>query len=750
MKKTLLGILVGALFILLFLVRAQAYHENVHEQMTIYAKNLYFEYHNEPWYSDEIIFYHYDIQQGAKHEDAHDHVWRHWGSNGECVTITHFWDPDSDDPYMHTVACNGENAYWKARILWGMALGQYYIGNKDCAYEYLGHIAHLLGDMSVPAHAHYDSHVNDDTYEAEYMNGLGLEVAPIYLTYEESCALRQAGLIEIPPGQSPLFYLFYTTAQRAGRYASESYDGNANDPLGLVNFAELECPDGCDFDYGVEDCDYTVEGLCRTCMEVIRRNSYFYGIRAIATLYRLFEEYSKRQGELTVVIHELKNTDSSGSDLPEFFVRVKIGDTWFRNEGEQTTDTCDGCITDLPLIHGCKGWAFARDVGLSGLVRVEIELWDEDSTDYQQWDIYSGPNEPEDGEERAIWLDVDIQKCREGASDAISYDLTGPCRVKLWSVGDDDPDADIWFSILPPNTAPKANAGPDQTVNEGDHVTLSGSLTDPDTNDTHTFLWHLESSSGANCMDVPDANTQTLSFIPCDDCVYTFSFTVTDNHGVWDTDTVVVTVRNVPPIVNDVHISGQPNSEFILPAVHKIEFQGTFTDDGTCDTHTAVWDWGDSTTSGAGIVESNGFGTASSSHIYLLPGDYTVTLCVTDDDGNAGCDTTTVHVAGVDEALDIFNTYIQSLPNGNFKNNANQRKAALNNMFGSLDRMLAAKNYGGMISLLNSNMRTKFDGLVGGSPKDDWIKEDIAIQTELCQKVDDITAYLKYLLSLSP
>jgi hypothetical protein len=104
----------------------------------------------------------------------------------------------------------------------------------------------------------------------------------------------------------------------------------------------------------------------------------------------------------------------------------------------------------------------------------------------------------------------------------------------------------------------------------------------------------------------------------------------------------------------------------------------------------------------------------------------------------------------VDEALDIFNDYIQSLPNTNFKNTADQRKKAFNNMFSALQEMWIQQAYKGMILSLNANIGTRFDGLVGGSPKDDWIIQDLAIQTELCQKVDDITSYLEYLLSTTP
>src|SRR5262249_48643947 len=61
----------------------------------------------------------------------------------------------------------------------------------------------------------------------------------------------------------------------------------------------------------------------------------------------------------------------------------------------------------------------------------------------------------------------------------------------------------------------------------------------------------------------------------------------------------------------------------------------TFSDPGVLDTHTAVWDWGDHTTSAGAVSGANGSGTVSGSHIYTAAGVYTVTLTVTDKDGAA-------------------------------------------------------------------------------------------------------------------
>jgi PKD repeat protein len=66
-----------------------------------------------------------------------------------------------------------------------------------------------------------------------------------------------------------------------------------------------------------------------------------------------------------------------------------------------------------------------------------------------------------------------------------------------------------------------------------------------------------------------------------------------------------------------------------------VNVSASFADAGTFDTHTAVWDWGDATSSVGTVSETNGAGTVSGSHVYTAAGVYTVTLTVTDDDGAA-------------------------------------------------------------------------------------------------------------------
>jgi hypothetical protein len=67
-----------------------------------------------------------------------------------------------------------------------------------------------------------------------------------------------------------------------------------------------------------------------------------------------------------------------------------------------------------------------------------------------------------------------------------------------------------------------------------------------------------------------------------------------------------------------------------------ISVSASFTDAITSATHSAVWNWGDSTTSPGIVTETNGSGTVTGSHAYAVDGVYTVTLTVTNNLGGSG------------------------------------------------------------------------------------------------------------------
>ena len=291
-------------------------------------------------------------------------------------------------------------------------------------------------------------------------------------------------------------------------------------------------------------------------------------------------------------------------------------------------------------------------------------------------------------------------------------------------------------SVTVTNVAPTVDGGLDQTADEGYIIMFSGSFTDPGTNDTHTIQW-----------DFGDATIVTGTLAPShaygDNGVYTVTLTVTDDDGGVGTDTSTVTVYNVAPTAA-VSIN-QPNSQFVLPIVHTLTFSGSFTDPGWLDTHTAVWDLGDGTVVPGIVTEENvepdATGTTTANHAFSEPGTYTVALTITDDDGGVGTDTIEVTVVDVEEAIHITNEYIQSLPDGAFKSSPQQRRNALENKFSAVLQKLGDHKPWGAIQDLRSDVRGKVDGDVSN----DWITDPTA-QAEICQKIDDITAYLETFL----
>src|SRR5262249_60078525 len=100
----------------------------------------------------------------------------------------------------------------------------------------------------------------------------------------------------------------------------------------------------------------------------------------------------------------------------------------------------------------------------------------------------------------------------------------GRSTVTSTATDDDGPAASDTAVVTANNVAPTASAGADQTVNEGDLVTLNGLVSDPGQADTHTFLWQVVSSNG---QAIANGTGQTFQFTPNDNRTYTVTFTPT-------------------------------------------------------------------------------------------------------------------------------------------------------------------------------------------------------------------------------
>ncbi|HVK08828.1 MAG TPA: M57 family metalloprotease [Gemmataceae bacterium] len=177
------------------------------------------------------------------------------------------------------------------------------------------------------------------------------------------------------------------------------------------------------------------------------------------------------------------------------------------------------------------------------------------------------------------------------------------------------------------NVAPTATPSQSGPAAEGSPITVRlAGVSDPSPADTRAgFRYSFALSKDALAATYAAAGAESSRpFTFADNGEYTVWARVFDQDGGHTDYPVVVTATNAAPVAG---VITAPTAPVAVGAA--VSVSAGFTDAGTADTHTAVWDWGDGTSS-AGTVAGLG---ATGSHTYTRAGVYTVTLTVRDDDG---------------------------------------------------------------------------------------------------------------------
>ncbi|MFC1899139.1 hypothetical protein ACFLXP_02270 [Chloroflexota bacterium] len=263
-----------------------------------------------------------------------------------------------------------------------------------------------------------------------------------------------------------------------------------------------------------------------------------------------------------------------------------------------------------------------------------------------------------------------------------SYSTTTPSQGESFNISINDPGADsLIVQVIDSagNVAIATGKGanlslinveitsPDEPTQENTTVTLSAEINDfANLTKPVFYTWDLGDGSFAHGQSVDgsimvdhiypdDYPTDGSPDGPSDDFITKLK--ITDSAGGIGNIVHVVTVEDLAPIVSIDAVTSMANNEG-----DTVYVDGSFTDIGILDTHTAEIDWGDGTAEDLTITQHSGFGTFSTSHHYLDdPSEnaedvYTISVMVTDKDTLTGEISIGITVFNVNPELVVDNT----------------------------------------------------------------------------------------------
>jgi len=334
-----------------------------------------------------------DILEGTCEEDLQSDC-----GDEECGDwCKHFWEPDEPQSGVYNagidivlICPDSDSSYVTAQSYWDDYVIPNYPSDKATSYYYLGRVAHLLEDATVPAHMHLDPHggdplTGDESYE-KFMEKTGYYGGSSY-NYEHFTGSDYSGLqynydslycpSSVKTSPSNLFKLFWYTAQKTQYYASDDYNGNnyfAYEGGSLYYF-----PGGSSNTYlwtgdgvtivssasSLEDDDENNQG---TDLSYVAHANIPHAMKAVAGLYRLFwaethdlepcssgaccdtslaltkEEDTQPTGSSYSDFYYCSGTNSpTGTDYVKYRDYYCTGSSSSATYADSTADTCGTC-----------------------------------------------------------------------------------------------------------------------------------------------------------------------------------------------------------------------------------------------------------------------------------------------------------------------------------------------------------------------------------------------------------------------
>jgi probable HAF family extracellular repeat protein len=214
--------------------------------------------------------------------------------------------------------------------------------------------------------------------------------------------------------------------------------------------------------------------------------------------------------------------------------------------------------------------------------------------------------------------------------DAFVYTVTDPQGLS-------SSEAVVSITITSANHSPGVSVGSAYIATEGRALTLTWSAVDPD-GDALRYAWDFGDGSTGSGTTLP------VSHVYGDNGTYTLSLSADDGKHGTDTKSTSVTVNNLAPTIGALAV---PLAPVQIGSV--VTASASFTDPGSVDTHTGQVQWDNGTSllpASPGVNQTAKTITASNSA--LASGVYTITLKVTDKDGDLGQSTASSYVVVYD------------------------------------------------------------------------------------------------------
>ena len=198
--------------------------------------------------------------------------------------------------------------------------------------------------------------------------------------------------------------------------------------------------------------------------------------------------------------------------------------------------------------------------------------------------------------------------------------------------------AQLYVRILASNAAPVLDAGPDETVDEGQWLKRFGSFSDDG-----STSWTGTYDYGAGAFPLGIDPVKKMWFFQHEPLVpgdYTVTLSITDDAGATGTDTFRHTVRNVAPGI--VGLSGDETIYFgstFRRNVYLADPGQSWPVPQPAETYSATVDYGDGT--GTTALSGTYF---TLEHTYANAGTYVVTMTASDSNGGTSTASLTLHV----------------------------------------------------------------------------------------------------------